>query len=571
MKTKTKGRKLLSTFLSLCMAVGLCAGFETTAFAAGAVEALSGWLIFANGNAIIIDKAGDNGAANVYLDENRNGTIDTDESTPVVLTGFDVQDSGYDLSGAMVFGGSMSDTVAGDAKITMLGGTVDMLYGGGMNGVVNGDTYVTMTGGQCSYIYGGGSSAPVKNTNVFIGGSAKIIANSTTYSPGYVYGGGQQDNCTVTGNVSITVDGQAEINQLYGGSAGQMNGNQDIQGDVTIELKGGTVNDSVTPGAAVSAKVCGTGKVILNGGTVGTIYGTNSGDVKNVVIEMKGGSVGSVLPATHGNAETAVIDLSGGSIGGNIFSDANENGGTLGSMVLNLSGNPVFTDSKKGIVLREGQTATVTGELTGEIGSIYIYSLVTEDGTVLVRPQSAAQNDYLDHSKFKLVNVDSKAIVPGTGGKEHSLIIGALADIRNTTITATATIPSPTYTVTIPSTVDAGALTQKKSSDADKIKSTEFTVSASSVENLFGAKKIIVTLSTAGGSFELADGDSKLAYSVFNEQSGGSALQSGAAFTEFTAEGNQTGRIEIDQSAITRRGSYTGTMTFTISLADVAA
>lgn len=142
-------------------------------------------------------------------------------------------------------------------------------------------------------------------------------------------------------------------------------------------------------------------------------------------------------------------------------------------------------------------------------------------------------------------------------------------DGKSTTITATANIPSPTYTVTIPATVDAGDLTQKAEADADKVKSTTFSVSASSVENLFGAKKVVVSLSTADGAFALKNGDDSLEYAVYNQETGGTALTSGADFTEFTSATSVTGRVDIDQSKITKKGSYTGTMTFSISLADI--
>lgn len=142
-------------------------------------------------------------------------------------------------------------------------------------------------------------------------------------------------------------------------------------------------------------------------------------------------------------------------------------------------------------------------------------------------------------------------------------------DGKSTTITATATIPSPTYTVTIPGTVDAGDLVQKAEADADKVKSTTFSVSASSVENLFGAKKVVVSLSTADGTFALKNEDDSLEYAVYNQETGGTALTSGANFTEFTSATSVIGRVDIDQSKITKKGDYTGTMTFRISLADI--
>ena len=117
--------------------------------------------------------------------------------------------------------------------------------------------------------------------------------------------------------------------------------------------------------------------------------------------------------------------------------------------------------------------------------------------------------------------------------------------------------------------MDAGDLVQKAEADADKVKSTTFSVSASSVENLFGAKKVVVSLSTADGTFALKNGDDSLEYAVYNQETGGTALTSGANFTEFTSATSVIGRVDIDQSKITKKGDYTGTMTFRIFLADI--
>lgn len=564
MNIKTKSRKLLSVILSLCMVMSVCAGFERTALAAGTaeVEALYGYIIFANGNAIIIDKAGENGAANVYLDKNRNAVIDPNEKTPLVLDEFTPMDGGYDLSGAMIFGGSFYDKITGDTKITMLGGEVDMLYGGGLMGEVDGITDIRMTGGICGYLYGGSSSAPVKGVNIFIGGSAKAIEDLNG-SPGYLFGGGQQGNCAVNGNVSITVEDQAEINRLCGGSSGQLTGDSDIHGDVTIKLNGGMINDYVTTGSDVGGAVDGTGTIILDGGTADTIIGAGANSIKDVVISIKSGSVvDSVIPVTFGSAESAVIDLSGGSIGGYVFSDSNGKGGTIGSMTLNVSGHPVFTNPSKGIVLRDGQTATVTGRLTGPANSINIDSTVQTDGKILVQPQTAEQNGYLDYHKFKLVNVNGKEVVPGTGDKANTLVIGDPVDGRTAAVKATATIPAPAYTITIPPTIDIGSIERTETSN---IKSQTFEVKATKVFGMFD-KQIDVSVS---GDFNLYSSNSTLPFRIYNTDAPGtSSLSSGSVFASFTEAETVTGCVTVDQKDISAAGDYTGAVTFTIALAD---
>lgn len=135
----------------------------------------------------------------------------------------------------------------------------------------------------------------------------------------------------------------------------------------------------------------------------------------------------------------------------------------------------------------------------------------------------------------------------------------------NTNITAnTSILGEPAYTVTIPSIIPVGDLTKTA---ATSVKSTAFAVSAADVTDL-GSKKVDVSISTTDGNFNLSDGTHNLPYQVFNVASEGTALASGDLFTTFTADGEVSGRVDIDQVNIEAAGSYTGTLTFTIKLSE---
>lgn len=162
-------------------------------------------------------------------------------------------------------------------------------------------------------------------------------------------------------------------------------------------------------------------------------------------------------------------------------------------------------------------------------------------------------------------------VLASDGNVNLMLGVGSPDQIYHTQITLNAVIPEPTFSVSIPSTVDVGELTQRMASEEDAVKVTAFEVKASNVDNLFGEKQIVVSLSVPNGEFVLKDEKFWLAYSVFASEEGGEALNSGDVFAVFENNRTAKGRIEIDQSQITRRGSYTGSMRFTVSVADKEA
>jgi hypothetical protein len=90
------------------------------------------------------------------------------------------------------------------------------------------------------------------------------------------------------------------------------------------------------------------------------------------------------------------------------------------------------------------------------------------------------------------------------------------------------------------------------------------------VNNLFGEKQVSVYLSTEENPFYLTDGTHQLPYSLYNLPTGGEALENGALFAVFTANGSVTGRIEIDQSLIRHTGVYRDTVTFEVRLETIS-
>ena len=165
--------------------------------------------------------------------------------------------------------------------------------------------------------------------------------------------------------------------------------------------------------------------------------------------------------------------------------------------------------------------------------------------------------------------VDVPSRVLHTNGTSNLVLgVGSKDATYQSQITLNATIPAPTFAVSIPATLDVGSLDQKGAGDADAVKSTSFEVRASNVSNLFGEKQVVVAISAPNGEFVLRDEEFLLTYAVYDAEQDGTRLDSGDVFAVFDTNGSAKGRIEIDQSQITRRGSYSGTLIFAVSVTD---
>ena len=163
------------------------------------------------------------------------------------------------------------------------------------------------------------------------------------------------------------------------------------------------------------------------------------------------------------------------------------------------------------------------------------------------------------------------SVVDSDGDGKFCLGKAPQTETHSVTITANATVPAPTYTVDIPATISITGLQQKAEDDESRMSVTPLTVSMSNVSALFGEKLIVVKITPNNGSFELADGDYRLGYQVYRTLSDTQAMTPGGIFAEFVTNSSVTGRIEIDQSKITRTGNYSGTLTFEISIRDVVS
>lgn len=155
---------------------------------------------------------------------------------------------------------------------------------------------------------------------------------------------------------------------------------------------------------------------------------------------------------------------------------------------------------------------------------------------------------------------------------DQPLCLGSAPDeiVKSAYVTATAVVPSPTYTVSIPATLGATDLVQTASTAN---KTIPFEVSVANVNNLFGEKEVQVSVRTASGSFVLQneEGTHELIYKLYNSLTENNALDSGDVFAVFDEINTDAvkGRLEIDQSQIVYTDEYLGTLIFDISLVSV--
>ena len=195
---------------------------------------------------------------------------------------------------------------------------------------------------------------------------------------------------------------------------------------------------------------------------------------------------------------------------------------------------------------------------------------VTENGSVYVWGYTT-DSDIINPSD------DPSEITTLTDANGGAFNLGAPSIDREYTVfvTANATVPRPTYTVTVPSKIQPDALHQKRTDapDSERISVTEFSVSATGIANFFGEKQVEVRLSSDGDGFCLVDGSNhEIAYMVYNTADGEEPFSSGDIFATFRESGSTsstqtvTGRIEIDQSEIQFSGEYEDCVIFTVAL-----
>lgn len=156
-------------------------------------------------------------------------------------------------------------------------------------------------------------------------------------------------------------------------------------------------------------------------------------------------------------------------------------------------------------------------------------------------------------------------------GTDSDLDIGQAPTVMGVPMKFTTSVPAPTYSVVIPSTIDVGELRQTNETDPNRHSLTKFTVEVNNVSNLFGEKEIQISVKSGdeSGIFCLKDNNGiVLPFELFADEGAQAPIASGDTFAIFTQNGSVDAWIRIDQSKISQSGIYNGVLIFSYSVAD---
>lgn len=155
---------------------------------------------------------------------------------------------------------------------------------------------------------------------------------------------------------------------------------------------------------------------------------------------------------------------------------------------------------------------------------------------------------------------------------DSDLDMGQAPTVMGVPMKFTTSVPAPTYSVVIPSTIDVGELRQTNETDPNRHSLTKFTVEVNNVSNLFGEKEIQISVKSGdqSGIFCLKDNNGiVLPFELFADEGAQAPIASGNTFAIFTQNGSVDAWIRIDQSKISQSGIYNGVLIFSYSVADV--
>ena len=150
--------------------------------------------------------------------------------------------------------------------------------------------------------------------------------------------------------------------------------------------------------------------------------------------------------------------------------------------------------------------------------------------------------------------------------------MGQAPTVMSVPIKVTTSVPAPTYSITVPATIDIGELRQTDEADPNRHSLSKFTVTATNVDNLFGEKEICVSVTSGNtnGTFCLQDErGNTLPFELFRDANAQTSIASGDVFARFDENGSVDTWIRIDQSKITESGIYNGVLIFSYTAQDI--
>ena len=406
-----------------------------------------------------------------------------------------------------------------------------------------------------------------------------------------------------TGNKFVIADGKAVTLDLNGKTIGGHASDENV-GTSILWIKGNSslaINDSSsgqtgkitisdtgvqkgTYGVGIFTLKVTHGTIIVNGGTIentGTTDVPYSIDVYasegDGTLIVNGGKIisakAAIRAATPNAAYKSTVTINSGFVQGGtsgiwIQQDGLQNGSAAvavhGGVVRGVKYNAIYADAKNDdtdeieIIVTDGvltnnsaTSATVefsTGDGKIEITGGTIFNTV-QGGTTVATTGDGSNVTVKDAKLSSIPSIAGAAIQANT-------VVTVLPLIANDETLVKAGV-DPTFMIIIPTAVDFGTLAKN-----DGTKTKAFDVAASGVLIEDGSQ---IQVSVVSG-FVMKDkdgaGNIELAYVLNNAQG---QVSTAAVFANFVENRTEGGTVTVDTAAITKAGSYKGTMVFGIS------
>jgi len=274
-----------------------------------------------------------------------------------------------------------------------------MLFGGSEKGNINADVTINIDetstigtdGNSNSYVYGGSNHTAV---------GATLTGNVTVNVKGTVNGnvyGGNNENCTINGNVNVNITDNGNVQKLFGGGYGEsttVNGNA----SVTVSGESAKVSERIFGGGEYGV-VTGNVDVLIENAELSMghgdcIFGGGMGDNATVGTENAANTVdltinNSIIQSTNGTATR----IYGGGEGGEVYADITVNvdsntvigkEGYDDSRIYGGSRADALEDSTGNVI--EDVSSDITGDITvNTSGTIHgsVFGANREEGTVI--------------------------------------------------------------------------------------------------------------------------------------------------------------------------------------------
>lgn len=248
----------------------------------------------------IFDRSGfDTVIGGQYTDSLNNGWKQTAATHVLVNSVYDGADDDTEVDQkTWVVGGSWNTEQTADSHVTIQNGNILNVVGGTYGTNQEADSYVYVDGGTVYELFAGGYDAAEDAS--YYGDVANTYLSITGGTLGYhpddsvrkrVYGGSYYGK--VSGNVQITVDGDAVITDLVGGGY-----HGTVGGNITMDLVSGTVTGSID--------AAGIGGSTVNGNVLVNLYqGFNLAEIYGGKQSSSGATVNGTSTLHFAEADTA--------------------------------------------------------------------------------------------------------------------------------------------------------------------------------------------------------------------------------------------------------------------------